>query len=1116
MTENERPENRGAAQICLRWCWLGVEALAGAAALAIALVLLAGWRISHAPLHFDALSDHVARTIERRLPEGFHVELDGLSLQSGRGRDGAEILIEGLSIDDASGDAAVRAERAAIRLSVRDLLARKPDPVVVAIYGSEVRIVRDETGRITLGADTGFAMSARAMRGTGGDNRLIFLLRASSLERVRIEDARLVFEDRRSGRIVSAPSVDATVFRNGEDVRAEWSGEILSNGGRSPFSGRSDTRADTGETRLAFQLENVSSSNTLALLFGEAAERVLDAPVSLAVDATVGADGRVDGGAVRATLGAGRAFFIDRPIAVDRGVFAASFDAPSGGLAVETLEVSAGANQVRLIGDVIIDARADRALPERVGFDLDIDVLTVDTLGRFVEPLSISDAELVGVYDVDPGVLRFDTFDAGLRGGRARGTLAFDFDRDADEPGAMGLAADLKLEGEFGPDDVLALWPTLGDTKGRDWFKDSIKGGVARNVGVKVDLAAGVFDPDLPMPDDSVRLSFDIADGVASPGEGLPLITGVDGAGVLSGNALRITAKRGEIAGVALSDGVLRLTRLRPVGGQGIYRARAVGDIVKGLKILDSEGLRLMTEAEIDPTDFGGRFDGIVEFRQPLLPDATQEDMTYTLTGRVIDGSLQDVWQGAPVTDVDADLEADIDGMTLTGTAELLGAPVDMVFEQAFEEKNAPTTISVTGEVDPAVADLFGLATRFVLDGPVRFASVGRGYDGVLTDLHVDADFSDSRFFIPGYFWRKPAGRPASGSIDIVFGKNNIEISKARVEADDVLVEATASLDEKLAVLGGHAPVIRVGDIIDGSLTVGRNAKTGRLDAVFDGERVSIGPVIAFLMDNPQEEEQTLGAGFDLKAKAETVVLRLGVKAKNAEVEMIHDGEILYSAHVKGNFENGEPLMGTLTTPNPQGVQQLTAWSSDSGAFLAGVFEAPSMKGGVIDVDAVLYDAWPGPPVIEGDAVIRNTAVVDAPILARIFSAGSLAALDQLLVGGGIAVRSATGRFKIHAGKFTIYDGAAQGPAIGITTRGEVDFLGDSVDLMGSVTPLYGVNSFLGKIPGVGGLFVNRKGEGLVSVQFAIDGTLGQQIVTVNPLSAATPGVLRRIFEPTP
>jgi hypothetical protein len=104
--------------------------------------------------------------------------------------------------------------------------------------------------------------------------------------------------------------------------------------------------------------------------------------------------------------------------------------------------------------------------------------------------------------------------------------------------------------------------------------------------------------------------------------------------------------------------------------------------------------------------------------------------------------------------------------------------------------------------------------------------------------------------------------------------------------------------------------------------------------------------------------------------------------------------------------------------------------------------------------------------------------------------------------------------FSLDKGRVRVSKARATGPSVGLTAQGSFGLGGaGDFNLSGAVAPAYGVNSILGRAPVIGDLFVNRKGEGLVAISYTIDGPVAEPRVTVNPLSALAPGVLRRMFE---
>ncbi|MBI2586475.1 MAG: hypothetical protein HYW28_11510, partial [Rhodospirillales bacterium] len=69
-------------------------------------------------------------------------------------------------------------------------------------------------------------------------------------------------------------------------------------------------------------------------------------------------------------------------------------------------------------------------------------------------------------------------------------------------------------------------------------------------------------------------------------------------------------------------------------------------------------------------------------------------------------------------------------------------------------------------------------------------------------------------------------------------------------------------------------------------------------------------------------------------------------------------------------------------------------------------------------------------------------------------------------------------------------------------------------DINGTVVPAYAINSALGRLPVIGDIFTGgEKGGGVFAANFAMSGPTTDPKVTVNPLSALTPGIFRNVFD---
>ena len=80
--------------------------------------------------------------------------------------------------------------------------------------------------------------------------------------------------------------------------------------------------------------------------------------------------------------------------------------------------------------------------------------------------------------------------------------------------------------------------------------------------------------------------------------------------------------------------------------------------------------------------------------------------------------------------------------------------------------------------------------------------------------------------------------------------------------------------------------------------------------------------------------------------------------------------------------------------------------------------------------------------------------------------------------------------------------------------NGDYDLGSERLDLQGVLTPAYAVNGILNNIPVIGELF-GGEGEGLFAMNFTVAGDAADPRVSADPLSILTPGILRRLLQPS-
>ena len=210
------------------------------------------------------------------------------------------------------------------------------------------------------------------------------------------------------------------------------------------------------------------------------------------------------------------------------------------------------------------------------------------------------------------------------------------------------------------------------------------------------------------------------------------------------------------------------------------------------------------------------------------------------------------------------------------------------------------------------------------------------------------------------------------------------------------------------------------------------------------------------------------------------------------------------------NLNNGPAINGTLRVQNEE--LALTVRSNDAGAVLStlGIFR--NARNGELKIDLVKTDSMSS---YSGELVVKNTRVVNAPVLAELLSAVSVIGLLEQMDGQGLAFSESKASFSFDKDIIRIYDSSAIGASMGLTMVGSFDPNNGAIDANGVITPFYAVNGIFEQSGLFAGLLGKREGEGVFGFNYGLKSDGAEIKVDVNPLSILTPGVFRELFNST-
>jgi hypothetical protein len=242
---------------------------------------------------------------------------------------------------------------------------------------------------------------------------------------------------------------------------------------------------------------------------------------------------------------------------------------------------------------------------------------------------------------------------------------------------------------------------------------------------------------------------------------------------------------------------------------------------------------------------------------------------------------------------------------------------------------------------------------------------------------------------------------------------------------------------------------------------------------------------------------------LDLDVRIGAVAGHNGEALRGLELKLSRRGGRIRSFNMKAKIGRDTPLLGELRLRARDNKQVIYLETDDAGSLLRFTDLYPRMFGGQMwmAMDPPTRDNQPQVGVLH----INNFSVRGEPGLERV-------------VAGAPNVRSNVDFSEMRCdftrvpGRMIIRDGVVRGPVIGATIDGNIDYARDEVRLRGTFVPLYGINNMFGKIP-IFGIFLGGGGnEGLLGITYEASGPPSSPRITVNPISAVAPGLLRKLI----
>jgi Protein of unknown function/AsmA-like C-terminal region len=1091
------------------------------AAIAIAVIAAGAaflfWRLESGPVSLSIFKPSIELAVQARLPEGYRCQVGTIKLARQEGKGAYVIRLSGIQIIDDEANEAASARQVGLTFALGDFFTGEVGPRMIVASGAKFRVIRNAELNVELPAVRSGARKSLFSRLSSLLDRSIF---NHAFENAEMTDAEITFVDIASGRSWMTRDASVVITRQAGGLSATIGGAIETGAAPASITVNADYSENSGVITLDIDGANFPIGDILSMFYGEHAA-IIDAPVSGSAVISLTESGDVLASNFVARLEGGSLRLGPAPTPVKFIEWATQFDPAKNEFIIERFAFDVNGSSGALNGAVNLQFGDDVRKPEWVGFDLKGEAVTLNIPSRMRAPLLIDKAAISGGYHVAERRLDLSDIALSLLDVSAGGNFSMSFPR-ADEDGGKpspGVDAQISIDGALDPERLLKLWP-LGMAMGaRDWVEDRMEAAVIENINAEMALAEGAVVKGRPVPDEALTVSFDIHGAKAYFVKQMTPLTAGVGSGVLRGNSFLLKATSGQVGAVAISEAEVEFPVFTPKWQPTYIRFLATGKSEDMLGVLDQEPMRLMSKINLKPDQFHGKARARIEIMRPNKRDVPAQDYRYSGKASFEAMRITGISADAELTDAKGRIDLKPRSVMITAEARLSDAPIDIVWRQNFFAEDGPSSFSIAGTVDSSTGDLFGISSRQYIRGPVTFTANALGKIGNFETLEATADFANAVLTIDALDWRKPAGAPAAGAISAKFSDGGVDIEKIELNGDGVAI--AGSLQFKDGALATAAfPQFELKDAASLNLSAERKP-TGEFAVTAIGDFLLAAPILEQLVGgasggaNDDGAALNWGPGLFLTARIDKMRMRENVDYNNVSLDLWRDATTLQALDLTAFSAGGAPLKMVLShTGEDEGPgQSVEAHTSALGEMLRAVFGYKSISGG--EGSMQIGFAAPGRKGLFGVIEAQNLHVVDTPLLARLFSAGSFEGLADLLNGEGIDLSNVYGEFDLTNNVLSIDKFRATGSSVGFTAAGDIEIYdGGAVKLNGAVAPVYQINSVLGRAPIIGDLLVGKKGEGVLALSYSISGDRTAPDVFVNPLSALTPGIFRNLFEP--
>jgi len=446
------------------------------------------------------------------------------------------------------------------------------------------------------------------------------------------------------------------------------------------------------------------------------------------------------------------------------------------------------------------------------------------------------------------------------------------------------------------------------------------------------------------------------------------------------------------------------------------------------------------------------------------------------------------------------------------GSADVAGAPMQFTWQDYFVPQDGLTrSVKFNSELQDKDHAKLGLPTAGYMTGPTQLTGT---YEerGEKKNLQAKMDLAGAAVKIDELNFSKPPGAALLVNTSVDMGTlNNLGVTAA---GQNIALDGTGVLDGNMKPRKLNFGVLRLGDKTNAKLEFTQDG--GHEHWMISGQSLDISHLFTPAPDaqavQTAKPTQLTAANKPprwIGMKLNSLFMANQIELKNVQAELNHDGKHWNKILMQGNLANRTPINIAWT---PAGNRQtLNITTNDAGKALSAFGVTDTLRGGHLTITG---NGNPNSPtwLANGNINITDFKIAGAPFLAKLLAVTSPGGLLDTLRGDGVGFSSLTSQFKYSDDMLRFQNGKMNGQSIGLTFAGDIRYAETpgTLNIAGTIVPLYMINTALSGVPILGDILGGS--SGLLAFNYQATGKLADPDVSVNPLSALTPGFLRGLL----